>query len=112
MNFGNESEIVEFKKSTSELKEEITSLIAMLNKHNEGTLYFGINNNGDVVGQKDITENTLRNISRAISAYVEPLVVLHISVEYINDKSIIKIYLCKRQRCSLFCIWNLLYQTG
>lgn len=41
MNLGMESEILEFKKSTSELDKGIISLAAMLNKHGEGTLYFG-----------------------------------------------------------------------
>ena len=36
-----ESETVEFKKSTSELKEGIISLCSMLNKHKKGFLYFG-----------------------------------------------------------------------
>ena len=62
MNFGMESEIIEFKKSTSELNDGIISLSSMLNKHGEGTLYFGIKNDGTVIGQKDITESTLRDI--------------------------------------------------
>ena len=37
-----ESEIVELKKSTSELKGAITSIASMLNKHQKGELYFGI----------------------------------------------------------------------
>ena len=41
MNFGNRSETLEFKKSTSELNDGIISLSSMLNKHGEGTLYFG-----------------------------------------------------------------------
>ena len=59
MNLGLESETIEFKKSTSELHDGIISLSAMLNKHGEGTVYFGVKNNGDIVGQKDLTENTL-----------------------------------------------------
>lgn len=34
----------------------------MLNKHGEGTIYFGVKNNGDVIGQKDLNENTLRGL--------------------------------------------------
>jgi ATP-dependent DNA helicase RecG len=37
-----ESENVELKKSTSELKAGIVSLVAMLNKHHRGELWFGI----------------------------------------------------------------------
>ena len=46
-----ESENVELKKSTSELKEGIISLVAMLNKHHRGELWFGVRNDGIVVGQ-------------------------------------------------------------
>lgn len=37
-----ESEILELKKSTSELKEAIIAISAMLNKHGKGEIYFGI----------------------------------------------------------------------
>lgn len=92
MNLGIESEILEFKKSTSELTEGIISLSAMLNKHNEGTVYFGVKNNGDVVGQKDLNENTLRDISRKIAEGIKPQIIPSISLELIDDKTIIKIY--------------------
>ena len=42
MNLGIENETLEFKKSTNELEKGIISLSAMLNKHCEGTLYFGV----------------------------------------------------------------------
>lgn len=45
-----ESEYLELKKSTSELKEAIVSIVAILNKHKKGELYFGIKNNGQVIG--------------------------------------------------------------
>ena len=61
-----ESEILELKKSTSELKEAIISIVAILNKHGKGELYFGIKNNGEVVGQ-DVSDKTLRNVGQTIS---------------------------------------------
>ena len=42
MNIGIETEILEFKKSTGELKEAMYSICAILNKHKHGELYFGI----------------------------------------------------------------------
>ena len=92
MNLGIESEKLEFKKSTSELTEGIISLSAMLNKHNEGTVYFGVKNNGDVVGQKDLNENTLRDISRKIAEGIKPQIIPSISLELIDNKTIIKVY--------------------
>ena len=37
-----ETETLELKKSTSELKEGVVSIAAILNKHGKGELYFGI----------------------------------------------------------------------
>ncbi|HLC36653.1 MAG TPA: ATP-binding protein [archaeon] len=66
-----ESETLELKKSTSELKEAIISIVSILNKHQKGELYFGIKNNGTVVGQA-VTENTIREISKTVSDNIEP----------------------------------------
>ena len=41
-----ESVILELKRSTSELKEALISIAAILNKHQRGELYFGIKNDG------------------------------------------------------------------
>lgn len=71
MNLGIESEKMEFKKSTSEIIEGVISLAAMLNKHNEGTVYFGVKNNGDVIGQKDLNENILRDVSRKTGSCIK-----------------------------------------
>lgn len=80
-----ESETVELKKSTSELKEAVESIVAILNKHKKGNLYFGIKNDGTVVGQ-DISETTLRKISKTISDQIEPQIYPEISIEIINEK--------------------------
>lgn len=92
MNLGMENETTEFKRSTSELKEGIISLAAMLNKHGEGTLYFGVKNNGDVIGQKELNENTVRDVSRKISEEIKPQIIPVISVEYYKDLKFIKVY--------------------
>ena len=47
MNFGLEDEILEFKKTTSEINEATKSICAMLNKHGHGTIYFGVLPNGE-----------------------------------------------------------------
>lgn len=46
MKYFEENELLELKKSTSELKEAIISIVAILNKHGAGELYFGIKNDG------------------------------------------------------------------
>lgn len=80
-----ETETVELKKSTSELKEGIISIASILNKHGEGKLYFGIGNDGEILGQT-VTENTLREISRAISDNIEPEIYPEIKKVEINGR--------------------------
>ena len=92
MNLGLESETLEFKKSTSEINAGVISLASMLNKHGEGTLYFGVKNNGDVIGQKDLNENTLRDVSRKIAEGINPQIIPTISLKLIGDKMVIKVY--------------------
>ena len=64
-NIGEENEQVEFKKSTGELKEGVISMAAILNKHGSGDLYFGVKNDGTVLGQ-EVNDTTLRTVSQAI----------------------------------------------
>lgn len=59
-----ESEHLELKKSTSQLKEAVIAIVAILNKHRKGKLCFGIKNDGTVIGQQ-LGESTLRDVSRA-----------------------------------------------
>jgi len=90
MKLGYESEDVEFKKSTGELKEGIQSLAAMLNKSGQGTLYFGVRNDGTVIGQQ-ISDTTLRGISQAIAVGIRPQVIPTISVQLMDDKNVVVI---------------------
>lgn len=66
-----ESETLELKRSTSELKEGAVSVAAILNKHRKGALYFGVRNDGTVLGQA-VSEQTLRDVSRTLSERIEP----------------------------------------
>lgn len=73
MNLGPETERVEHKKSTSELKEGMQSIAAILNKHGGGELFFGVRDDGEVAGQQ-LGARTLRDISQAITNSIEPRV--------------------------------------
>ncbi|MFH1588146.1 MAG: ATP-binding protein [Candidatus Diapherotrites archaeon] len=81
-----ESEALELKKSTSELKEAVISITAILNKRQKGGLYFGIKNNGTIIGQT-VTENTIREISKTISDYIEPKIYPKIKEIIIEEKT-------------------------
>ncbi len=71
MNIGAETEVREYKKTTGETREGVVSLGSTLNKSGYGTLYFGVKDNGEVVGQQ-IGERTLRDISQAIASHLKP----------------------------------------
>lgn len=90
MNIGTETELVEFKKTTGELKEGIVSLASMLNKNGKGILYFGVRNDGEVVGQQ-IGDRTMREISQGIANAIKPQIIPTIIVELCDDKNVIKV---------------------
>ena len=90
MNIGMETEFVEFKKSTGELKEGIISLASMLNKSGRGVLYFGVRNDGEIVGQQ-IGDRTMREISQGIANAIKPQIIPTIIMELLEDKNVIKV---------------------
>jgi len=75
-----ESETIELKKSLAELHAGLVSISAILNKHGRGELWFGIKDNGQVVGLP-VSDKTLRDISQAIAAHIEPRIYPHITAE-------------------------------
>lgn len=79
MNLGMENERIEFKQTTSELKEGMESIASILNKHGRGKLFFGVNKDGRVTGQ-DVAESTLRKISQTIGNSIEPRIQPNIEV--------------------------------
>ena len=90
MNLGKENETIEFKKSTSELKEAMDDICAILNKHGKGILYFGVSPNGDVCGQ-EIGKNTLDDVATHIKTAISPMIYPFISEEQIDGINIIKV---------------------
>ena len=85
-----ESETVEFKKSTAELKEATIAIAAILNKHSGGRIYFGIKNDGTVIGQ-NIGENTVREISQSVTDNIEPRIYPEIKTSKIKGQSCIMV---------------------
>jgi len=90
MNLGKETETLEFKKTTGEMKAAMVSIASILNKHGVGTLYFGVKPNGDVAGQ-DVSESSLRDVSRAVYENIKPQIYPVINEEIIDGKSLIKV---------------------
>ena len=71
-----ESESVEFKKSTSSLREAIQSICAFAN--HRGYVIFGVEDSGSIIGQQ-VTDDTIKNISNAIKLNTDPK--LYASIE-------------------------------
>ena len=65
-----ESETLEFKKSSSLLREGIETLCAFANKRG-GQLIFGIKDNGIISGQH-VTDDTLKNIANSVKLNTDP----------------------------------------
>ncbi|EFK07435.1 divergent AAA domain protein [delta proteobacterium NaphS2] len=85
-----ESETVELKKSLAELRQGLVSIAAILNKHQAGTLWFGVRNNGTIAGI-DANEKTLRDLSQSIAAHIEPRIYPRISEVSVQGKQCIKV---------------------
>jgi len=83
MNLGIEDEFTEFKESLAQLDKGLKSVTAMLNKHGEANVYFGVSDNGDVIGM-DIGKDTLMNIRNRIRDRVEPRIYADIK-DYTDD---------------------------
>jgi len=80
-----ETETTEFKKSTAELKSGVVSISAILNKHGKGELYFGIKDDGTVVGQT-IGRNTIKDVTQTIVDNIEPKIYPEITVKKVKGK--------------------------
>ena len=90
MIFGKETETLEFKKTTGELKEAVISVASILNKSGNGELYFGIKNDGTVLGQQ-IGDATLRDVSKALSDNLKPQIYPTIDMVAIDDKYCVRV---------------------
>ena len=91
-----ESENVELKKSLAELKQGLISMVAILNKHGAGELWFGVAPNGSVVGL-DANEKTLRDVSQTIGSHIEPRLYPHIELVQLGGKSCLHITFCGQE---------------
>lgn len=85
-----ESETVELKKSLAELKEGLVSIAAILNKHGAGELWFGVAPSGKPVGL-DVNDKTLRDLSQAIAAHIEPKIYPQVTTQTLLGKTCIHI---------------------
>ncbi len=90
MEIKRETEYIEFKESLSQLNRGLESLVAMVNKNGTGIVYFGIKDNGEVLGLT-IGNKTIKDISHAIFERIKPVLVPKIIEEEIDGKLVIKV---------------------
>jgi len=83
-----ESETIELKKSTAELKEAVISIVAMLNKHGHGEVYFGIDDHGKVLGMT-VGRMTIKDVTQAVVDNTEPKVYPKVETRKIDGKDCI-----------------------
>ena len=78
MNLGKENEKLEFKETTAELRVSLCDICAILNKHCSGILYFGVKDNGEVVGMQ-IGKETTKDIVKEIRAHIKPSCIFEVN---------------------------------
>lgn len=97
VNIGPETEQIEYKKSIGEMKEAMLSIAAILNKHQSGELYFGVRNDGTVIGQ-EVNDETLRKVSQAIGYHISPSIYPEIKIEEFGGRKTVLVRF-KGNRC-------------
>ncbi|MBQ6670128.1 MAG: putative DNA binding domain-containing protein [Firmicutes bacterium] len=92
MNLGLENERQEFKSGLGQLDKGLKSLSAMLNRNSEGTVYFGVDDDGTVKGL-DIGKKTLIDIKQRAAELIEPRIVLELETpKDENGRSYIRVH--------------------
>jgi len=82
-----ESETVEFKKSTAQLRPAMETLCGMLNRFG-GQVLFGVSPEGRIVGQS-VSDKTFRGVSELIRHLEPPVYIAQSRVELDNGKEIL-----------------------
>ncbi len=80
-----EDEKNEFKESLTQVDKGLKSLTAMLNRNGEGNVYFGIRDDGEIVGLKNIGKNTLQDIRQRVRDFIFPQIVVNARVLTISE---------------------------
>ncbi len=106
-----ENESIEFKASLGQLDKGIESLAAMLNKSGEGKVVFGVADDGEIKGIKDIGQETIKKISVRIKEAVVPSIIPSISLKDFDGKNIIEIE-AEGRRKPYACFGSYLIRIG
>ena len=84
-----ESETVEFKRSTAQIERALRSICGLLN-HKGGTVYFGISDKNELIGQ-DVSDSTLKSLSQKVRQRIKPEISPEIKVLEFKNKKVIEV---------------------
>jgi len=85
-----ESETIEFKDTLSELDEGGNTICGFANQ-NGGVLYFGVKNNGEIIGIQSVADTTLRKVSQTLYDNLEPQTTFSVIKEKFSKHEVIKV---------------------
>ena len=78
---------MELKKSTAQRGRALKAACAFAN-HKGGTIYFGISDHGDIIGQ-DVSDATLKNVFGKIRQKIKPEIIPEITIGGTNEDNTI-----------------------
>jgi ATP-dependent DNA helicase RecG len=91
MNLGNETKKLEFKEKVSATYLKTVSAFA---NYNDGEIFFGVRDNGDVVGVENALELSL-NIENTINDSIVPRPYFSLKVAKLNNKEVVIVKVLK-----------------
>lgn len=87
-----EDEFYEFKTSLAELDKGIEAMAAMLNKHSKAEVFYGVTNDGEVIGLNgQIGEETAKKVEQRISEILKPATIPSIVIEDYDGNKIVHV---------------------
>ncbi|MDD7618238.1 MAG: putative DNA binding domain-containing protein [Bacillales bacterium] len=87
-----ETEFVEFKSSLSQLDRGIETMAAMLNKHERADIFFGVADDGKILGvQGEVGKETIKKIETRVSESIKPAIIPSIVVEDYGGAKVIHV---------------------
>ena len=105
------SEKIEFKKSLSQLDKGLEALSAMLNKNGYGKVVFGVLDNADIEGLKDIGQESIKKIATRIKESIVPSITPKINLENYDELHVIEVE-AKGDQKPYACFGNYLIRVG
>ena len=92
INYPIEDEFYEFKTSLAELDKGIEAMAAMLNKHSKAEVFYGVANDGEVIGLNgQIGEETAKKVEQRIAEILKPATIPSIVIEDYGGNKIIHV---------------------